>query len=76
MVKQESQDRCCSACVPVRSETFSTLKQKHVGQAIVQFPQARHRPATSSQRGCSKFAYSNYLIPPVSIFRPMDAAVC
>ena len=34
-------------------ETSCTLKQKHVGQTIVQFPQVRHRAATSSQRACS-----------------------
>ena len=56
-MKQESQERWRSglpSSAPADSpETSCTLKQKHVGQTIVQFPQVRHRAATSSQRACS-----------------------
>jgi hypothetical protein len=54
-VKHESQPRQRSAWFPVILLTSSTVVQKQVGQTIVQLAQARHRVATSFQRGCSKF---------------------
>ena len=51
--KQESQMRRLSVAAPRRSVSSSTVAQKHVGQTIVQFEQARQRFATSSHRGSS-----------------------
>ena len=73
-VKQESQRRLRSASWPVRSVTSSTVVQKHVGHTEVQFPQVRQRSATSSQRGCSRFAWSSSRRSPASISRPICPA--
>src|SRR5208283_1085345 len=73
-LKQESQRRQRSTFSTARSGTSSWLLQKHVGQTIVQLVHERHRRATISHRGCSRFLSSRSWIPSVSSARPIEAA--
>ena len=73
-VKQESHLLLRSACIPVRSVASSTVEQKQVGHTIVQFVHARHLPATSSHRGCSKLSFSTCGRSRTSIFFVRDFA--
>ena len=52
-----------SATVPDKSVTSSTLVQKQVGQTMVQLPHVRHRSATTSQCGLSRFSRRSSATP-------------
>src|SRR5208283_6128224 len=73
-LKQESQRRQRSTFSTARSGTSSCVLQKQVGQTIVQLVQERHRRATTSQRGWSRFFRRRSWIPSVSSFRPIAPA--
>ena len=53
-----------------RSVVSSTVLQKQVGHTIVQLAHARHRDATSSQRGCSRLRSEQFGTPSVSSTGP------
>src|SRR3989304_4299029 len=53
-LKQVAHSRVRVASSPERVTSSTTSWQKHVGHALVPFPQARHRCATSFQRGCER----------------------
>src|SRR5581483_6352923 len=71
--KQAAHSRVRVATSPDRLTPSTMSWQKQVGQTDVQFPQARHRAATSLQRGWSRFLYRSAGMSHSSIWRPIRA---